>query len=168
MKGSIWSRFPSSWVPVLMNLYPPFLGAGIRVRRLAPKAENEPAGWGTRMNLHWWSRNYVGTHYGGSLYSMCDPFYMLILFEALGRDHVVWDKEATIRFLRPGLGLVRAEFRVARTEIERIRSMAAADEKVEPVFEADVLGEDARVVARVQKRLYVRRKDRERRGRPGS
>jgi len=77
-----------------LNLYAPFLGAGIRVKRLAP-------GWkevDVEMKLRWWNANYVGTHYGGSLYSMTDPFLMVMLIENLGRDYIVWDKSATIRF----------------------------------------------------------------------
>src|SRR3954471_228439 len=90
----------------VLNLYPPFLGAGIRVKRLDPD-------WRTievEMKLRRWNTNYVGSHYGGSLYSMTDPFYMLMLIENLGRDYIVWDKSATIRFRRPGKGTVVAKF----------------------------------------------------------
>ena len=76
-----------------MNVWPPFAGAGIRVVRL-------DADWraiDVEMKLRFWNSNYVGTHYGGSLYSMTDPFYMLMLIENLGREYVVWDKAATIR-----------------------------------------------------------------------
>lgn len=91
-----------------MNVWPPFVGAGIRVTRL-------DADWraiDVEMKMRFWNSNYVGTHYGGSLYSMTDPFYMLMLIENLGRDYIVWDKAATIRFRKPGTGKMRAEFRL--------------------------------------------------------
>ena len=71
------------------------------------------------MKLRFWNRNYVGTHFGGSLYSMTDPFYMLMLIENLGRDYIVWDKSAAIRFKRPGRGKMLAAFRLSDEQIER-------------------------------------------------
>src|SRR4051794_2522980 len=64
---------------VLVNLWPPFLGAGIRVKRLQPDWKHIDV----EMKLHFWNTSYVGTHYGGSLYSMTDPFFMLMLIENL-------------------------------------------------------------------------------------
>ena len=108
------------------------------------------------MKLRWWSRNYVGTQFGGSLYSMCDPFFMLILVEALGKGYVVWDKAATIRFRRPGRGTVRATFHIPMVRIEEIRAAADARGKVEPTFRAEVVDSQGEVIAEVEKLLYVR------------
>ena len=121
------------WRIRLLSLYPPYLGAGVRVRAAADLRTYE-----VRMKLRWLNRNYVGTHFGGSLYTMCDPFLMLILMEALGRDYVVWDKAATIRFRRPGKGTVRAHFHIPPEKIEEIRAAADRDGKVEPVFTVEV------------------------------
>ena len=85
-----------------VNLYPPFLGAGVRVVRIGL----DLASFDVRMRLVWWNKNLVGTHFGGSLYAMCDPFFMWILVEQLGRDFIVWDKSAQIRFRRPGRGTI--------------------------------------------------------------
>lgn len=110
------------------------------------------------MKLRWWNRNYVGTHYGGSLYSMCDPFYMLILLDALGSDYQVWDKAASIRFRRPGRGPVRARFEIARERIDEIRAEADRAGRAEPSFTAEIRAEDGELVAEVDKLLTVRRK----------
>ncbi|MEA2601240.1 MAG: hypothetical protein QOF89_2232 [Acidobacteriota bacterium] len=145
---------PSSrWRIRLLSLYPPYLGAGVRVRSSPDLRTFE-----VRMKLRWWSRNYVGTQFGGSLYSMCDPFFMLILMEALGRDYVVWDKAATIRFRRPGRSTVKATFQIPQERIEEIRAAADAERKVEPVFMVEIVDEQGEVVAEVEKLLYVRRK----------
>ncbi len=135
----------------MLSLWPPYLGAGIRARPSADLRTFE-----VRMKLRWWNRNYVNTHFGGSLYSMCDPFFMLILAEALGRRYVVWDKAATIRFRRPGKGTVRATFHIPQEKVDEIRAAADRGEKVEPVFTVEVLDEQGEVVAEIEKLLYIR------------
>jgi uncharacterized protein (DUF1778 family) len=135
-----------------INAWPPFLGAGIRVTCLSPHAID------VEMKLRRWNRNYVGTHFGGSLYSMTDPFFMLMLIESLGPDYIVWDKAATIRFKKPGRGKVRAEFRLSSDQVEEIKRAAAANGKTEPTFVVQVRDEAGDVVAEVEKVLWVRRK----------
>lgn len=148
------SRHSRQWLIRLLNLYPPYIGAGVRVK-VSPDLRT----FEVRMKLRFWNRNYVGTHFGGSLYTMCDPFFMLILMEALGRGYVVWDKAAAIRFLRPGRGTVKATFHIPQERIDEIRAAADAGGKVEPTFEVSVVDEQGQVVAEVEKLLYVRRKE---------
>ena len=137
------------------NIYPPFLGAGIRVKRLAPDWKEIDV----EMKLHWWNANYVGTHYGGSLYSMTDPFFMVMLIENLGRDYIVWDKSASIRFKKPGRGTVFAKFRVSDQQIQEIKQALSTEKKIERVFTVEVKDESGTVVAEVEKLLHIRRKD---------
>lgn len=138
----------------LLNVYPPFLGAGVRV------VERDPSGlaYAVRMRLTWWNRNYVGTHFGGSLYSMCDPFFMLILADQLGPGYVVWDKAAVIRFLRPGRGTVHARFAIPAERVAEIRAEADREPKVEPRFSVHVVDDQGMPVAEVEKLLHVRRR----------
>jgi len=137
-----------------LNLYGPYLGAGVHVERISPGfLEVDVA-----MRLRPWNRNAVGTHFGGSLYSMVDPFYMLMLMQLLGKDYIVWDQAAQIDFVSPGRGTVRAEFRLSREQIEAIRAQADDGRPVRPELEVEVRGEDGEVVARVRKTLYVRLK----------
>ena len=137
-----------------INWYPPFLGAGIKVRRISPDWHEVDV----EMKLHWWNRNYVGTHFGGSLYVMADPWYMVMLINLLGRDYIVWDKAATIRFRRPGKGTVRAEFRLTDAQLDDIREKLKTQPKYEPTFTVQVKDAAGEVVAEVEKLLYVRRK----------
>ncbi len=137
-----------------MSFYPPYLGAGIRV-----KASRDLRTFDVRMKLRWWNRNYLGTQFGGSLYSLCDPFLVLILATALGGGYVVWDKTATIRFRRPGRGMVKATFHIPQEKIDEIRAAADAGGKVEPAFQVNVLDAQGEVVAEVEKLLYVRKKE---------
>lgn len=137
-----------------VNLWPPFVGMGIRVKHIAPdmKAVN------VEMNLRFWNANYVGTHFGGSLFAMTDPFYMLMLMANLGRDYVVWDKAATIRYKKPGRGTVRAEFRLSDSQIDDVREKLATLPKYEPVFFVEVKDGAGVVIAEVEKMLHVRKK----------
>lgn len=91
------------YIGVLLNVWPPFLGAGIRVKRFQPDWKAIEV----EMKLRRWNSNYVGTHYGGSLYSMADPFYMLMLIENLGSDYIVWTS------LRPFVSRSPAKERLA-------------------------------------------------------
>ena len=135
-----------------INIWPPLLGAGIRVQWRSDRMVD------VEMKLRPWNRNYVGTHYGGSLYSMTDPFYMLMLMENLGRDYIVWDKAASIRFRKPGKGRVKAEFRLSDAQLDEIRDKLKTQEKYEPTFLVEVKDEAGDVVAEVQKILHVRKK----------
>ncbi|MBZ5511815.1 MAG: DUF4442 domain-containing protein [Acidobacteriia bacterium] len=139
----------------LLNLWPPLLGAGIRVKRL----QSDWKEIDVEMNLHFWNANFVGTHYGGSLYSMTDPFYMLMLIQNLGRDYIVWDKSANIRFRKPGKGRVVARFRLSDEQIEGIRRGLQTQPKIEPTFLVEVTDESGEVIAEVQKVLHVRKKN---------
>ena len=93
------STFQQRLMLRLVNIWPPMAGAGIRVRWGADLKSVD-----VELKLRFWNRNYVGTHYGGSLYSMTDPFYMLMLMNNLGPGYIVWDKAAAIRFRKPGKG----------------------------------------------------------------
>ena len=138
-----------------INLWPPFLGAGIRVKRIAPDMKAVDV----EMRLRWWNANYVGTHFGGSLFAITDAFYMLMRMANLGPDYIVWDKAATIRYRRPGRGTVRAEFRLTDAQIDDIREKLKALPKYEPVFRVDVMDETGVVIAELEKLLYVRKKE---------
>jgi len=139
---------------MFMNIWPPFLGAGIRVKRLQPDWKEIDV----EMKLRRWNSNYVGTHYGGSLYSMADPFYMLMLIENLGRDYIVWDKSASIRFRTPGRGTVSVSFRLTDDNIAEIREALKTEEKIDRTFQAEIKDGSGTVVAEVQKLVQIRKK----------
>jgi acyl-coenzyme A thioesterase PaaI-like protein len=136
-----------------INLWPPFLGAGIRIIHIAADMKSIDV----EMKLRWWNANYVGTHFGGSLFAMTDPFYMLMLMANLGSDYIVWDKAASIRYRKPGRGTVRAEFRLNDAALGEIREKLRTLPKYEPVFRVEVKDEEGTVIAEVEKVLHVRR-----------
>jgi acyl-coenzyme A thioesterase PaaI-like protein len=141
-----------------LNWWPPYRGAGIHVTAISPdwrdvRVELRPR----RLN-----RNYYGTHFGGSLYAMADPFYVLMLAHLLGEDHQVWDQAAEIEFLKPGRGVVAAEFHLDAQHVERLRREAADGTKLLPEYVVEIRDGNGEIVARIRKRLYVRLKKRAR------
>ena len=138
-----------------INFWPPFLGMGIRVKHIAPDMKAIDV----EMKLRFWNANYVGTHFGGSLFAMTDPFYMLMLMANLRRDYIVWDNAATIRYKKPGKGTVHAEFRLYDSQIEDICEKLKTLPKYEPVFSVEVKDEAGVVIAEVEKVIHVRKKD---------
>ena len=138
-----------------INFWPPFLGAGIRVKYIAPDMKAIDV----EMKLTWWNANYVGTHFGGSLFALTDAFYMLMLMANLGPDYIVWDKAASIRYRKPGRSTVRAEFRLSDAHLEEIREKLRTLPKYERTFAVEVKDEQGTVIAEVEKLLYVRKKN---------
>ncbi|MGY0504071.1 DUF4442 domain-containing protein [Luteimonas sp. e5] len=137
-----------------MNLWPPYLFSGIHVTHIG-------ADWRSarvELRLRPWNRNYVGTQFGGSLFAMTDPFWMLLALHALPRDYVVWDKAGEIEFVKPGRSTVHAEFRLQQSVVDELIAAAADGDKVLRWFDTDVIDAEGELVARVRKQLYVRKK----------
>jgi len=151
-------RFSARQLQKGMKWWPPFLGAGIRVRSMAEDFRDAVV----EMRLGRLNRNYFGTHFGGSLYAMTDPFFAIMLFRNLGNDYLIWDKEGSIEYVAPGRGTVTAHFHLSGKRIEEIRAEAAGGAKVLPEFHVSIKDETETVVARVRKILYVRLKPRKR------
>jgi acyl-coenzyme A thioesterase PaaI-like protein len=136
----------------LINFYPPLLGAGIRSYTIDKYTIH------VEMKLTALNRNIVGTHFGGSLYAMCDPWFMLILMRTLGTQYIVWDKAASIQFLQPGRSKVTATFHIPQERINEIRLKADSGQKIEPIFTVEVVDAQGQAITHVEKLLYIRKK----------
>ena len=140
----------------LINLWPPFLFAGIRCTRLSPDFDAAEV----TLRERWYNRNYVGTHFGGSLFAMTDPWYMLLLLRRLGPDYVVWDRRASIEFVSPGRGTVSTRFDLGDARLAQIVEATRDGDKHLAQFGIDVVDAAGELVATVDKTVYVRRKRR--------
>lgn len=134
----------------MLNLWPPLVGAGIRLTHHSPDFRSVDV----EMRLTRFNRNYVGVHFGGSLFAMTDPFYMVMVATALGKGFVVWDKAASIRYRRPGLTTVRAHFQLTDERLAEIRAALDRDGIHEPVFNVEVVDPEGKVVCSVERTLY--------------
>ena len=139
----------------LLNCYPPYLGAGIKVTYIS----NDWRALHVSMSLRWYNRNAVGTHFGGNLYSMVDPHLMLLLMKLLGKGYRVWDKSATIEFIKASKKRVTAAIKISPNKLEQIRRGTENGQKYFIDFIIEIHDEDRVLVARVHKTLYVRRKN---------
>jgi acyl-coenzyme A thioesterase PaaI-like protein len=137
-----------------INFYPPYLGASVRVTHVAEDFRRVEV----EMPLRFYNRNYVGTHFGGSLYSMADPFYMLMLINILGPEYIVWDKAANIRFKKPGKGVMKAIFEQTEEKIPEIRADAETQSQLEQLLHVLDKDEEGDIVAEIDKLLYIKKK----------
>lgn len=138
----------------LWNFWPPFFGAGIKIDSVSKDLLSVR----TRLKKRFWNRNLVGTAYGGSIYSMVDPFYMAMLLYHLKRDYIVWDKSSNIRFRKPGTKDLIAEFTLTLNDIAEIKKRLETEPKMD--WEKLILIKDTGgvLVAEVNKVIHVRKK----------
>ncbi|MEM9101869.1 MAG: DUF4442 domain-containing protein [Pseudomonadota bacterium] len=138
----------------LMNIWPPFIGAGIRVEEISPDYQYARVA----MRLRWYNRNYVNAHFGGSLYAMTDPFYMLLMMQNLGKKYIVWDQSGSVEYVKPGKGRVVAEFKITEDMIHAAHQATQTGEKYLPDYTVRVVDENDDIVAIIHKKLYIRLK----------
>ena len=136
------------------NFFPALRGTGARVTYISEDFRDVRV----RLPLNWRTRNYVGTIYGGSLYGAVDPFYMVMLIRNLGPDYVVWDKAATIRFLKPGRSTLYARFALDEAELDAIKSALVNQRSVDRTYRIELTDVAGTVYASVEKVIYIARK----------
>ena len=139
----------------LISYYPPYLGAGIRLKEF----NKDFSRFVVDMKLKFFNKNLFGTHFGGSLYSMTDPFFVFIVLAYLGDGYIVWDKAASIQFKRPGKGRVRAIIDADKTELQELKTLADKNGKAEKVFFVEIKNREEQIIAKVSKTIYVRKMD---------
>lgn len=154
--GRMASRVSPQVLARAWGIWAPFRGAGIRVDRISSDFRETDVS----MKITMRNRNIVGTHFGGSLYAMSDPFYMVMLLNILGSEYIVWDKSAQIKFVKPGKTKVFAKFRLSLEEIEKIKIEIEKSEKGTYLLEkkVEVLDTNQQVVAVVDKVIYIKKK----------
>jgi acyl-coenzyme A thioesterase PaaI-like protein len=144
----------AAWLRFGMNLWSPFRATGIRVKRIAQDYHEVEV----ELSLKWRSRNYLGTHFGGSLYAMTDPFYMVMLINVLGPEYFVSHKGGEIEYLLATKEKVHARFSLDVATIADIKAHTAEGQKYLPRFEIDIKTDAGEIVARVAHTLYIRRR----------
>ena len=138
----------------LINIYPPFFFSGIKVVKVSKDFRYIKV----KLKLRWYNRNYVGTQFGGNLFSMTDPFYMIMFIKNLGKDYIVWDKSSCIKFIKPGTTDVFAEFFLNEEMLNKAKKAVEEKGKHEPVFKVEIKDKKENLVALVEKKVYIRKK----------
>lgn len=137
-----------------MNLWSPFRANGIRVRRIAEDYREVEV----ELSTSWHNRNYFGTHFGGSLYAMTDPFYMIMLIHVLGPEYFVSHKGGEIEYFIATRETVRARFVLDEATIADIKVHTADGQKYLPQLAVNITNPAGETVARVVHTLYIRRR----------
>jgi hypothetical protein len=140
----------------MLNLYPPYIGAGVKVTHVSDDWRELHVS----MKLRWYNRNAVGTHFGGSLYSMVDPHLMLLLMQLLGKDYLVWDYAAKIEFIKASKGKVTAIIKISDDDLAEIKKNTESGEKYFANFVIETKNEEGQLIARIKKKIYIRQKSR--------
>lgn len=137
------------------NFWPPFFFSGIRIEKTAKDFRHIVV----RLKLRFWNANFVGTQYGGLIFSMTDPFYMIMLIKNLGESYVVWDKAAQIKFLRPGKTDLLAEYRLSEEDVNQIKDTVREHGKCEWTRTVEVKDIHGVIVAEVHKVVSIKMKN---------
>lgn len=151
-KQSIMPLLTPHLLKLRLNTYAPYIGAGIKIDHISL----DQGLCVVSMGLTPLNKNIVGTQFGGSLYSMVDPFYMLMLMHQLGSNYVVWDKSSHIDFIAPGNSRVTARMKIPSTEVITIQELAKDGEAVFREYKVDIVDEQQKLIATVTKTLYIR------------
>lgn len=151
-KQSIMPLLTPHLLKLRLNTYAPYIGAGIKIDHISL----DQGLCVVSMGLNTLNKNIVGTQFGGSLYSMVDPFYMLMLMHQLGSNYVVWDKSSHIDFVAPGNNKVTARMKIPSSEIITIQELAKEGEAVFREYKVDIVDEQQKLIATVTKTLYIR------------
>ena len=109
-----------------------------------------------RLPISYKNRNYVGSIFGGSMFSAVDPMPMVQLINLLGKDYVVWDKAAEIFFKIPAREDLYADFECTLEDVDSIRQRVQEQGEIE-IVKVTELTNAARdkVYCEVHKRLYI-------------
>ncbi len=134
-----------------MNAFPAIFGTGVKILFIEDKWHEVQL----RLAVNFWSRNYVGTIFGGSMFSATDPFYMIMLYRILGTEYVVWDKSATIRFKRPGTEKIYARLILTPDFIEKVKSEVSEKGEMNYELKVNWVNKNEKVIAEIDRTLYV-------------
>jgi acyl-coenzyme A thioesterase PaaI-like protein len=147
-------KFTPKFLKLILNLYPPYIGAGVKITSISEDWRELHVS----MSLRWFNRNAVGTHFGGSLYAMVDPHLMLLLMQLLGKEYLVWDKAANIEFIKASKRKVTSIIKISNEDLELIRDNTGNGEKYFSKFTVEIRDDTDVLVAIIKKTIYVRKK----------
>lgn len=139
----------------LFNMSPMYRGTGARLLEVRDNYQYVKL----KLPLNYRTKNYVGTLYGGHMYSCVDGVYMVQLINILGSAYVVWDKAASIRFKRPGNQTLFAEFILTNAFISQIKEEIKSQKEKDYTLKVALKDKEGKVYAEVEKVIYIASKE---------
>jgi hypothetical protein len=139
----------------LMNWYPMYFGTGGKILFWSDDSKEVHL----RLKLSLWTYNYVGTIFGGSMFAASDPFYMIMLMNNLGKDYVVWDKSAQIRFRKPAKQTLYAKYTLDTPLLDSIRQEIAEKQEIDKIFRIQWVDKNGVVYSEIERACYIANKE---------
>lgn len=137
----------------MISFWPPYFFSGIKVVDF----NHDLTQIKVRLKSSIVNRNYKGTHFGGSLYSMIDPFYMFMMIHAMGKGYRVWDISAKIDFIKATSKPVIANFHLSYEVVEKVKRYTQSGEKHIESFQVEIREEETNeLIASAIKDVYIR------------
>ena len=144
-------NFNSILKKILFNIFPAYRRTGARICFISDDLKEVHI----KLGLKWTTRNYVGSVFGGSVYGALDPIFMVQLINILGNKYVVWDKSATIKFIRPIKQVVFARFLISDNLLSEIKKEIELNNEMEIELSAQFSDANEITYAKVIKKLYI-------------
>lgn len=125
-------------------------------------------GWITHLSDDWrevrvklpyniWTRSYVNTIYCGAMFSAITPFYAAMILFNLPPQHQVWDKCATIHYLKPGRGTLYSHIVLTQDELDTIGALLEDNRSIERTYRLTLVDADDTLHATLDQTVYIRR-----------
>jgi len=153
-KSEMTESLKSRVTRILFNYVPMFWATGAKVTYLADDFKEMHL----KLPLSWRTRNYVGTIFGGSMFSATDIMYFLLVRKNLGEDYIVWDKASCIRFKKPGTETLYTKAVISDEEIEIIKTELLNTDKIDRVYYLDLIDEAGIICASIEKTIHIQNK----------
>ena len=138
-----------------LRYYPCYRRTGVRVLHVSADFHEVRI----KLPLNWKTRGYNGTLFGGSLYGCVDPVYMTMLSLLLGKNYIVWDRAATIDFVKAGKSPLYGTFQLPEGEIAQIRAELKTATRIQRTYYPELSDEHGVVHARFSKTIVIKTRE---------
>ncbi|AMA50690.1 DUF4442 domain-containing protein [Flavobacterium covae] len=147
---------PSIFLKYGFNLSPMYRRSTARVMYISENLKNIYI----KIPHNYKNKNYVGSIFGGSLFSAVDPIPMTQLMYLLKEDYIVWDKAALIRFKKPARENVYATFHFSDEEINEIIEKVRINKEIEHTKTTYITNKTGDITfCEVTKTIYIAEKE---------
>ena len=135
-----------------MSAYPPLFAAGVRIRDI-------PDDWSSAhlvLKVNRFNSNAHGAAFGGSLFSMTDAMFGMLVMQRLGRECEAWTRTGTFQYINPGRNNAHTTVRITDAMVEQIKHEIASDGFCNIPYTTVITNDDGSTVGIGQQELHCR------------
>lgn len=109
-----------------------------------------------KLPINYKNRNYMGTIFGGSMFSSVDPIPMVQLIHLTDHQYVIWDKSAEIYFKRPAHVDLYADFIYTKEELQEIEERVKTENEIVIVKTTQLTDKNKKnLYCEIKKTIYI-------------